>query len=373
MDIFLHSFYSEDDIKLAKMMESVEFLNGGFTEIKGANIENHSVFDPNETFSFLHEAAIIEYKGVLYASWYNNTQFELEGYTPICERRSYDGGKSWTEMQIIADDKSGKILYCPPVYAICDDKLYMLMNQMVGADLIHSLDLYVLNEETDKFEFLWSRPIPFKLNTNAVTLPNGKLMLPGRIAELDGFPNTPAVLISDSGKVDAEWRLVKIAPNGDLPDGEKLVHPEISVICCNDTLYMFSRNDERVVPLVYISKDFGETWSDATAHDIPLVSSKMYCGTLKSGENYIIANTENWQRTKLEIYFSKKGEMLFDRKLTIFDASNNNNPTLKGVEGCHYPCAIESDGKLYVIATKNVNSWIRRGAELFVIDLNDIN
>ena len=371
--MYVHEFYSEDDIKLANIMESVSFRNGSFTEIKKDNIKNYSVYDPNEIYSFLHEAAIIEYKGVLYAAWYNNTQFELNGYTPICESRSFDGGKTWCDVKIVADDKSGKILYCPPVFGICDGKLYMLMNQMVGADLMHSFDLYVLNEETDKFEFLWSRPIPFKLNTNVVKLPNGKLLLPGRIAEPDSFPNTPAVLISDSGKIDAEWRLVKIAPNGDLPDGKKLVHPEISVICCNDTLYMFSRNDERSVPLVYISKDYGEGWSKACAHDIPLVSSKMYCGTLSSGENYIIANTESWQRTKLEIYFSKKGEMMFDRKLTVFDASNNGNPSLEGVQGCHYPCATEFDGKLYVIATKNVNSWIRRGAELFVIDLNDIN
>lgn len=39
---------------------------------------------------------------------------------------------------------------------------------------------------------------------------------------------------------------------------------------------------------------------------------------------------------------------------------------------CHYLAAIESDGKLYVITTKNFDSWIRRGAELFVIDLKDI-
>ena len=129
---------------------------------------------------------------------------------------------------------------------------------MVSADHIHSLDLYVLNTETDAFEMLWSRPIPFKLNTNVVTLPNGKLMLPGRITKMDGFPNTPAVLLSDSGKIDGEWRF-KIAENGNLPDGKELVHPEISVICANEVLYMFCRNDQKRVPIVYISKDFGET------------------------------------------------------------------------------------------------------------------
>ena len=121
---------------------------------------------------------------------------------------------------------------------------------MVAPDHIHSLDLYILDDETNKFELLWSRPVPFKLNTNVVTLPNGKLMLPGRTRELDGFPNTPAVLISDSSKIDTEWQLVKIAENGQLPNGAELCHPEISVICAEDVLYMFNINDKRKVPLV---------------------------------------------------------------------------------------------------------------------------
>ena len=81
----------------------------------------------------------------------------------------------------------------------------MLINEMVSADHIHALDLYVFQEEKDCFEFLWSKPIPFKLNTNVYKMANGKLLLPGRIAELDGFPNTPAVLISDSGKIDDDY------------------------------------------------------------------------------------------------------------------------------------------------------------------------
>ena len=264
------------------------------------------VHNPNEKFGFLHEAAIIKYHGVLYASWYNCPKWELNGYTPICGKRSYDGGKNWTDLEIICDDKSEKILYCPPIYGICDDKLYMFVNQMVAPDHMHALDLYLLNNKTEKFELLWSKPIPFKLNTNVVHLPNGKLMLPGRIAELDGFPNTPAVLISDSGKIDAEWRLLKIAQNGDLSDGKKLVHPEISVMRVKDTLYMFSRNDQRRVPLVYKSKDFGETWSEVLSHDIPYISSKLYAGNLSDGRKYLIANIDEFDRSRLAVYFIDK-------------------------------------------------------------------
>ena len=97
---------------------------------------------------------------------------------------SYDGGKTWTEPSVIADDPEGKTLYCPPIYGICDDKLYLFLNEMVAADHMHALDLYVYKEEEGIFTKLWSKPIPFKLNTNVITLPNGKLMLPGRVGEI---------------------------------------------------------------------------------------------------------------------------------------------------------------------------------------------
>ncbi len=364
-NVCFHKFFSFEDMLLATSLENIKLLDNNITDIN-SKFETILVHKPDQQFGFLHEAAIIEYHGVLYASWYNNIKNELQGYTPICGKRSYDGGKKWTDLEILYDDKSEKILYCPPVYGICDDKLYMFVNQMVSADHMHTLDLYVLNNTTDKFELLWSRSIPFKLNTNVVTLPNGKLMLPGRIAKLDGFPNTPAVLISDSGKIDADWRLVKIAENGDLPDGSKLIHPELSVILIEDTLYMFNRNDQRHVPLVYISKDFGEHWSEAIAHDIPYISSKIYAGNLLDGRKYLIANIDEMNRSKLAIYFTGKNNC-FEKRLILFD---NTTTKINNATACHYPAAYEFNGKLYIIATLNIES-LGRGAVLFIIDLKE--
>lgn len=363
-DICLHPFYNYNDMSLAAKTNCIKFLSD---DIKGTKkrISSVSVRTPDKDFNFLHEAAIIEYHGVLYTSWYLCPQRELRGFTPICGKRSSDSGETWTELEFICADNTEKILYCPPIYGICEDRLYMLVNQMVAPDHIHSLDLYILNNESDKFELLWSRPIPFKLNTNVVTLPNGKLMLPGRIGKLDGFPNTPAVLISDSGKIDAEWRLVKIAENGILPDGTELVHPEISVICAEQVLYMFCRNDQRKVPLVYVSKDLGETWSAVCSHDIPYVSSKIYCGELNDGRHYLICNTDKFNRTRLTVYFTEDKRMSFTKRLELFDTDEDIWGAM------HYPAACESDGYLYVIATKGYENG-KRGAELFKIDLKEI-
>lgn len=350
--------------------ESLDFLDSSLAFLPKESIETISVCEPGEKFGFLHEAAIIEFEGVLYTSWYHNTDYELTGYTPICGKRSFDHGKTWTDLEVIADDLTEKILYCPPVYGICDGNLYMLINEMVSADHIHGLDLYRLNKESGKFEFLWSRPIAFKLNTNVVKLPNEKLLLPGRMGELDGFPNTPAVLISDSGKIDASWRLVKLQEDGNLEDGVKFIHPEISVICCNDILYMFCRNDMQEIPLVYLSKDYGESWSVACSHDIPIQSSKIYCGTLSDGRNYLIANIEQPDRSKLAVYFSEKNSMKFTQCLILFDkAQIDADPLMQQVIQCHYPSACEYDGMLYIIATKNCERWERRGAVLYKINL----
>lgn len=361
---FIHEFYTNDDILMVTQMECLSFLNKDIEKIT-QNVESIPVCIPNNHFKFLHETAIIEYRGVLYASWYHCQDKELQGYTPICGKRSYDGGKTWSDLEIICEDKSEKILYCPPAYGICDDRLYMFVNQMVAADHMHSLDLYILNNENFKFELVWSRPIPFKLNTNVVKLPNGKLMLPGRIAELDGFPNTPAVLISDSGKIDSQWRLVKIMENGNLFDGTKLVHPEISVICAKEILYMFCRNDKRKVPLVYISNDYGETWSHTYAHDIPYVSTKLYCGTLIDGRHYMICNTDKLNRSKLSIYFTNDQSLKFSKQLVLFDTDN-----YPGWGAMHYPAACEYDGYLYIIATKGYDN-ATRGAELFKVNIKE--
>ncbi len=362
-----HPFYDSDDTHLASLLPSCRFLADSVKDLSMAHTDITTVHHPDEIFGFLHETAIIEYHGVLFASWYNCPEHELKGYTPICEKRSYDGGKTWTELRVVCEDPTGKILYCPPVYAIDNDRLYMLVNQMVAPDHIHSLDLYILHPETDRFELLWSRPIPFKLNTNAVRLPNGKWMLPGRVAKLDSFPNTPAVLLSDSGKIDGEWRLVKIAENGSLPDGKDLVHPEISVICAEGDLYMFCRNDQRKVPLVYISHDFGESWSPACSHDIPYVSSKIYTGTLSDGRHYLVANIDQWNRSRLAVYFSEPGKICFDKRMILFDG---NLPDLPEVTtASHYPAAYEADGKLYIIATLNYDISIRRGAVLYRVEL----
>ncbi len=371
LPIFKYSKNKDKDMVLYSMMPHMPLLNNINVEssAKEVGVNTYPVTLADGNYSFLHEAAIIEHKGVLFNAWYNSRKMELMGETPIRFARSFDGGKTWTEPKIVASDVSGKIIFCPPVFGVENGKLYMFLNEMVRGDHIHALDLYVYNEEADEFELLWSRPIPFKLNTNVYTLADGKLMMCGRIGELDKFPNTPAVLISDSGKIDAEWRVVKLQEDGCLPDGAEYVHPETTAIVCGGKVYVFSRNDKRVITTVYISEDNGESWSTPLSVDISFSDSKIYSGTLSDGRNYLIGNLRPG-RKKLVLYVSEKDSMKFSKSVVLQDGLSDELGW--GLEW-HYPCAVEADGKLYITYTSNIDETrILRNLVVSVVDINKL-
>ncbi|MBQ9776784.1 MAG: exo-alpha-sialidase [Lentisphaeria bacterium] len=368
-------YKNEEDVKLSQLLPFESLL--GDTDVAALSlsdaVESFPVQYPDE-FAFLHEAAIIVWHGIIFCSWYNCPETELHGFTPIRGKFSKDGGKTWSETETIAEDPEKKLIYCPPVYGICDDELYMLMNTMVGPDLIHSLEFYKFDPVTEKFVFLRSEPLPFKLNTNVCTMANGKLLLPGRIAELDSFPRTPAVLISDSGKIDAPWRLVKIQQDQFLPDGIDLVHPELSAILQDNVITIFCRNDKRSVPLFYRSADYGETWSGVMEHDIPFANSKIYSGTLADGRNYLIGNIiltdDPNSRSVLALFVSEPGTLKFTSGCLLrdgYDAEQDLYPQWS------YPVAYEWENRLYVIYTMSSDGdQSHRGAMLSIVDLQKI-
>ena len=308
----MFDFFSKEDKQLYNMLGHLNMAEKEISLKDNSETEIYEVAGPDDKYAFLHEAAIIEYHGTLFAAWYNCEEKELIGPTPIRQKRSKDGGKTWSDIETIAEDQTGKILFCPPVYGICEDKLYMLINEMVSADHIHALDLYVFQEEKDCFEFLWSKPIPFKLNTNVY----------------------------------------------------KMANPEITAIIEDNKIAMFSRDDERKVPLVYLSQDYGETWSDAFSYDIPFSDSKIYAGTLSDGRNYIIGN---WYpgREKLVLAFSKPKESTFETGIIL---QNGFSDRLGYGKAWCYPCAYEADHKLYIIYTVYLENE-KRGAALSVVPL----
>ena len=369
-DLTILKSASEQDILLFNMSDCYEIADEEMIKglAKNEDIKTYIITEPCDEFPFLHEGAVIEFHGKLFSAWYNNQKFELTGRTPVRFSVSEDKGKTWSTPVTVADDESGKILYCPPVFGIDDGRLYMFINQMVSADHIHTLDLYVYNQTENKFERIRSKAIPFKLNTNVYKLPSGKLMICGRTGDLDGFPATPAVLISDSGKIDADWRIVKIQENEFLPDGRKFEHPETSAIICGNEIYVFCRNDYSDMPILYISGDEGETWSAPIIHNIPFYNSKIYSGILSDGRCYCIGNIDP-DRKKLGIFFSEKNEFKFKKGFLLQDGYSGYRET-SGI--WHYPCACEFENRLYIVYSadfKSDGTCSKRGLVISVVDL----
>ena len=217
-------------------------------------------------------------------------------------------------------------------------------------------------------------PLPFKLNTSPEHLDNGKWFFPGRIAELDQFPVTPAGAIVDGDS----WRIVKMQENGELPDGSSLVHPECSAMVKGAEIFVFCRNDRRQVPLAYYSSDFGESFLGPYSTDLPFVCSKIYSGKLSDGRYYVVGNIPpkedtGWgtNRSKLALYISKKDEWTFEKEYILFDGVDEYEPN---AHAWHYPACTEHDGELHIIFSVNYGHQreSRRGATLLSIPVADL-
>lgn len=371
--------FSEQDAELFEHLEKFS-LTGGNTPVElplPPEARERVVRVPDENYSFLHEAAIYGFHGKLFAAWYACPKTELCAEAAILFRISADGGESWGEEKLLITDKTGKLLYCPPVFGEENGKLYMLVNEMVSADHMHALDWFIYDEKTENFKLVKTLPLPFKLNTNVVTLENGNLFLPGRIAALDAFPVTPAAMISENG-VTGDWTVYKMQEDGSLFGGASLVHPECTTIEKDGELFTFCRDDQRRVPLGYRSSDGGKSWSGPYAIDLPFIASKIYAGRLSDGRYYAVGNTPQaadtgWgnDRTKLVLYVSEQNEWIFRKGYVLFDGVSENNPQ---AHAWHYPACCEFGGALHIVYSVNYGhqSESRRGGAVISIPLEKL-
>lgn len=313
------------------------------------NIVTQIIQRPDDEFKFLHDCMIVEFKKTLYAAWYNCPEGEMVGRSVIRGRHSNDGGKTWSGISIFVEDKTDTYMYVPPAFAVCNDSLYLLVTRMVGLDMVQDVEIFRLDEATRTFKSVMMIDIPFLPNTNAFRMSNGRLIIAGRCADIPGeMPLFPAVLISDSGRIDAPWRLVKIYPSKTLPDGVDFQFPETAVIVDGAEITAFTRNDREAAPVMFISRDCGETWSNPMTHDLPVGRAKMYAGKLSDNRRFLVSNLETSGRNKLVLFLTKKNSKMFSEYLVI---RNGNDAGLDATPEWSYPAAIEYDSKLYVIYT----------------------
>lgn len=305
----------------------------------------------SDSFNFLHDAAIVEHKNILYAAWYNCPDGEMEETALIRCRKSSDKGLTWSEVEIIASDKKMKgIMYVPVSLLSHNGILYAFISNMEGGpDLVTKCEVFILNEKNNSWSSSGFITGPFLPNCSPIKMDNENFIMAGRMASKVGEkPTIPAVAISHGDKLTEQWDVIPLKYNGKLPANENPDFPETTVIVDGAKITAFVRNHSQY-PLLFESKDYGRIWSDPLVHNFPFASSKIYAGTLSTGQNYVFSNiVSNGYRDLLTLAVSSPNKKQFSKLWKIRDGFSSK---LQSVPEWSYPSATEYDGKLYVVYT----------------------
>src|SRR5690606_22169963 len=161
------------------------------------------------------------------------------------------------------------------------------VGKMTGHDRILNTTTYKYDGPQKKWQELQKTGDLFLPNCTPVKLNNGNWMMAGRVASAPGqLPLIPAVLISWGDSIENTWRLVKLPA-----EYNEDQYPETTIITSGKNIYAFTRADGPAnKPDVFISNDYGESWTKIRSHDFNAISSKLYAGTLSDGRGYIVFN-----------------------------------------------------------------------------------
>ena len=77
----MFDFFSKEDKQLYNMLGHLNMAEKEISLKDNSETEIYEVAGPDDKYAFLHEAAIIEYHGTLFAAWYNCEEKELIGPT----------------------------------------------------------------------------------------------------------------------------------------------------------------------------------------------------------------------------------------------------------------------------------------------------
>jgi hypothetical protein len=300
----------------------------------------------SDQFRFLHDPAIVVHQGELLAAWYNCPEQEIVGASLIRGRRSRDGGRSWSTLEVIAADRDHKGIFYVPVQLLSyGGTLYAFVGKMEGGhDLIRQCAVFVWDEDRRTWNERGEIADLFLPNCAPVRMADGNFILAGRVAAAAGSkPLIPAVAISEGDRLTARWKVVRLRAAALLP-GQ---HPETTLWLKGRELTALVRNSLEPRPFMYVSHDFGRSWYEAPEHPFGAGTSKLYAGRLSTGQCYVLFNypLPKMSRAVLALGITSPGGSTLAKLWKV------RSPTSAGPKWSCYPCAVEHDGKLYIVYT----------------------
>jgi hypothetical protein len=304
------------------------------------------VHQADPAFGFLHDNAVAWHGDTLFAAWYNCPAWEMAESSCIRGRRSRDGGRSWSDIEIVAADEGGRgVLYVPVVFLSHEGTLFAFVSNMEGADRVTRCEAFALGRVSGRWVSRGFIAGPFLPNCAPLRMGNGNYIMAGRMARVPGAkPEMPAVAVSRGDAVTAPWTTIALA------DGESALPHEPFP---ESTLWVNGPDITAVVRggFVFSSPDYGRTWKGPFRHNLPAEASKLYAGTLSTGQRYLVWNRPDpggAGRNLLTLAVGRPG----GRELAaMWKLRQGYDQALQAGPQWSYPCAIEHAGNLYVIYT----------------------
>lgn len=360
-------------------IKELRFFPEGYDNINGFKLQypmgiRHVMVETSEgAYKFLHDPAIIAHHDRLIAAWYNCPEGEIVEESSIRARRSMDGGLTWSEPEVIAEDKGKNgIFYVPAQLFSNKGNLFAFVGKMTAHDRIVNTTLYKYDEQGSSWIEKGEVAPLFLPNCAPVQLSNGSWLISGRVASsLGNLPLIPAVMISDGDDVEGTWRIVKLSETEYREDQ----YPETTVMVEGENLVAFVRSDGvQNQPDVYWSTDNGNSWEAVKRHDFSAISAKFYAGRLQDGRGYIVYNHlpegkykaytfDDRQILAISLSENPASPLHFSRTYKV-QSAGTGTPALS-----HYPSVLEHNGNLYIIYTASFKGETKRQCQLAIIPL----
>ena len=337
-------------------------------------------------YQYLHGPQIIAFKGVLFTSWANSLINENSSSEAQRGRRSKDGGKTWSKVEVIAPNLEGRWRRSHGAFFIHEDRLYSmngkfgnvsyedgnvptLWGQSVerGGVVFEGLqtEFWLLNQQTDKWEYEGVMVEDFWPYHELRQLSDGRYILAGMNSRFQG-----TVAISREPRRIDRWETKTI------PVPEGMLYGEATCwVDGSDHIEVMMRNDtpkekggvKRV--MMSHSYDRGKTWSVALPANFPH-TAKPHAGILSTGQRYLVSNSSGTSiRWPLTIAVSAPGERVLRRNWRIRDGKTIQ-PRFDGKHknhGWQYPGVWEHESNVYVIYSVG-----KEDCEVAILPLNSL-